>query len=202
MLNSTIAMFKPLLVLSFIFFAQTAAPSILSPQSGQTLRGQVEIIGNLNVPNFSSAELAFSYASDANSWFAIQTFTQIPTTQTLATWDTALIADGDYDLHLRVVLQDGASQDIVTSDLKIRNDTLPVADTVTPTEESSLLSAATLTPTVDIITVTPIFSTPTSLPANPVSVTPTSIYGYLARGGLIALVLFALFSLILRLRKN
>ena len=39
---------------------------------------KVQIIGNLNVENFSSAEIAFSYAADANGWFPIQTFSQIP----------------------------------------------------------------------------------------------------------------------------
>ncbi len=212
MLNLLIAMFKSLLILSVLFFAQTAEPSILSPQAGQTLRGQVQITGNLNIPNFASAELAFSYASNPTDtlrpnseqgWFTIQKFSQPVTAQTLAIWDTTLLTDGDYILHLRVTLQDGTSQDISISDLKIRNDESPVTDTPAPAEESSsLLITATPIPTINSATAAPIFPTPASLPSNPASVTSTSIYSYFARGGGITLVLFAFFALILRLRKN
>jgi hypothetical protein len=204
MLNLLTVMFKFLLILPLLFFAQTAEPSILSPKAGETLRGQVEISGNLNVANFSSAELAFSYASDPDSWFTIQTFSQIPETQNLATWDTALLTDGDYILHLRVLFQDGSAQDIVISGLKIRNDEIPATDTPTPTEEESSPRPITATPapTIDSVAITPVFPTPKPLPPNPATVTSISIFSYLARGGLLALVLFIFFALILRLRKN
>lgn len=212
MLNLLIAMFKSLLILSLLFFAQTAEPSILSPQTGQTLRGQVQITGNLNIPNFSSAELAFSYASNpadtlqpnsGQGWFTLQKFSQPVTAQTLATWDTTLLTDGDYTLHLRVILQDGTSQDISISDLKIRNDESPVTDTPAPAEESSsLLITATPIPTINSATAAPIFPPPASLPPNPASVTSISIFSYFAQGGFITLALFVIFALILRLRKN
>ena len=77
MLNLPIAMFNHLLISLVFFLAQTANISIASPQPGDILRGQVEIVGNMDVPNFASAELAFSYASNpADSWFTIQTFSQ------------------------------------------------------------------------------------------------------------------------------
>ena len=60
MLNLPIAMFNHLLISLVLFLAQTADISIASPKSGDTLRGQVDIVGNMNVPNFASAELAFS----------------------------------------------------------------------------------------------------------------------------------------------
>ena len=76
------------------------------------------------------------YASNpADSWFTIQTFPQPVTNPTLAVWDTTTVTDGDYVLHLRVFLQDGSTQDVVVSDLKIRND-VPIA-TVTPTATES-----------------------------------------------------------------
>ena len=203
MLNLPIAMFKQLIFL-FVFLAQTASISILSPQPGDVLRGQVKIVGNMDVPDFASAELAFSYASNpADSWFTIQTFSQPARAENspLATWDTTALTDGDYILHLRVYLQDGSSQDVVVSDLKIRNDEpLPVeSPTATlPSQFSTPLPTSTLTPE----SVLPAFPSPTPLPANPASVTSASIYSIFARGGLITLVLFAFFSLILRLRKN
>ena len=210
MLNLSIAMFSHFLISLAFFLAQTTNISIASPQAGDTLRGQVDIVGQMDVPNFSSAELAFSYASNpADSWFTIQTFPQPVTNPTLATWDTTTLTDGDYILHLRVFLQDGSSQDVVVSDLKIRND-VPLA-TITPTATESSdsiplnpipISSPAGTATVQPATALPTFPSPTSLPANPASVTSTSIYSNFARGGLITLVLFVFFFLILRLRKN
>lgn len=201
MLNLPIAMFKHFLIPLIIFLAQAPTVSIASPQPGDVLRGQVEIVGNMDIPNFASAELAFSYADSAESWFTIQTFPQPAKEPVLAVWDTASITDNDYILHLRVTLQDGTVQDAVVSDLKIRNDApllTPSPSPVFPSRLSTPLPAQT----IQLVTVLPTFPSPTSLPANPVSVTSSLIYSNFARGALITLVLFAFFSLILRLRRN
>ena len=203
-------MFNHLLFSLVFFLAQTADISITSPKPGDILRGQVEILGNMDIPNFASAELAFSYASNpADSWFTIQTFPQSVTDPTLAVWDTTTITDGDYVLRLRVFLQDGTTQEAVVSDLKIRNDVPPAtvtpAATVTPdsiTLNPIPISSPVATADVQPATALSTFPSPTPLPANPASVTSISIYSNFARGGLITLVLFAFFSLILRLRKN
>jgi hypothetical protein len=210
MLNLPIAMFNQLLFSLVLFFAQTANISIVSPQPGETLRGQVDIVGNMDVPNFASAELAFSYASNpADSWFTIQTFPQPVKVPTIATWDTTTVTDGDYILHLRVFLQDGSSQDVIVSDLKIRNDTPLAVETPTATQSADSitinplpLSSPVGTATIQPATALPTFPSPTSLPANPASVTTPSIFSNFARGGLIVFILFVFFSLILRLRKN
>lgn len=207
MLNLPIAMFKSIFTLALVFFAQTADISITSPLSGDTLRGQVNIVGNLNVPNFASAELAFSYASNpADSWFTIQTFPQPVVDSTIAIWDTTSLTDGDYILHLRVFFQDGSSRDIVVSDLKVRND-VPVVASATPTATATeSFESITMDPlpvsTVRPESTLPTYPSPVPLPANPASVTSTSIYSNFGRGALVVLVLFVFFSLILRLRKN
>lgn len=202
MLNLPIAMFKHLLISLAIFLVQPSSISIVSPQTGDVLRGQVEIVGNMDIPNFASAELAFSHAtSPADSWFTIQTFSLPVKEPVLVVWDTTVITDGDYILHLRVTLQDGTVQDALVSDLKILNDVpLPTPSPLPtfPSQFSTPLPVLTAQP----VTVFPTFPSPTSLPANPVSVTSTSIYSTFARGALVTLVLFAFFSLILRLRKN
>jgi len=206
-------MLQTLLVFSLVFFAQTADITITSPQPGDILRGQVDIVGDLNVPNFASAELAFSYAipvgdvsnpADPFGWFTIQTFPQPVSIPTLATWDTTTLTDGDYILHLRVFFQDGSSQDVVVSDLKIRNDApLPTA-TPTATLFPQSINPLPLSASNVAQPATPLISFPsaTPLPANPASVTASSIYATFARGGVITLVLFVIFSLLLRLRKN
>ena len=197
-------MLKASLLFSLILLVQTADVSITSPQPGDVLRGQVEIIGNMNVPNFASAELAFSYAAnpaDRFAWFTIQTFPQPVQDPTMAIWDTTSLTDGDYILHLRVILQDGSSQDVAISDLKIRND-VPLP-TETPTATLPPQSANPLpTLTIQPVTALPTFPSSTPLPANPAAVTTSSIYATFARGGLITLVLFIIFSIFLRLRKN
>jgi len=210
MLNLPIAMFKYLLISLAVLLVQSPNISIVSPQPGDVLRGQVEIVGNMDVPNFASAELAFSYAvpaggvsnpADRFAWFVIQTFPQPVKDPVLAVWDTMVLTDGDYILHLRVLLQDGSSQDVVVSDLKIRNDVpLPIPSPLPtfPSQFSTPMPVLTVQPVAALQT----FPSPTSLPANPASVTSTSIYSNFARGALITLALFAFFSLILRLRKS
>jgi hypothetical protein len=206
MLNLPIAMFNHLLISLVFFLAQTADISIASPKSGDVLRGQVEVVGNMDVPNFASAELAFSYASnpaDRFAWFVIQTFPQpVQNNPTLAVWDTTTLTDGDYVLHLRVLLQDGSTQDVAVSDLKIRNDDPVPIDISTATalysQPANPLPASTELP----VTVSPSFSSPTPLPANPASVTSASIYSNFAQGGLLVLVLFFMFGIFLKLRSK
>ncbi len=201
MLNLPIVMIRLFLLLTLFFQAPTV--TLTSPTSGDTLRGQVEIFGVMDVPNFASAELAFSYASDpAASWFTIQTFLQPVTNSSIAIWDTTTVTDGDYTLHLRVFLQDGTSQDAAITDLKIRNDVpLPTA---TPEEifqiapPAVVAAEATLLPEPTLV-----FAQPTAIiPANPAALNVDSIYSTFGRGALIAFVLFIVFSLLLRLRKN
>jgi hypothetical protein len=208
-LNLSIAMLKIPFSLSLILLMQIANISITSPQPGNTLQGQVEITGIMDMPNFASAELAFFYAipeggasNPDESWFTIQTFPQPVQNPTLAIWDTTTITDGDYILRLRVFLQDGSFQDIVISDLKVRNDAPPASNVPAATESPvAILTIPLPTSTLQYATELPIFPSPTPLPANPVSVTSTSIYSNFTLGAIAVLVIFIIFSLLLRLRK-
>lgn len=194
-------MLKALLI--FLFAFQTTDVGITTPQSGDTLRGQVQILGSMDYPTFASAELAFSYASDSgDTWFAIQTFSQPILDSAIAVWDTTSLTDGDYNLRLRINLQDGTILDDIVTDLKIRNQELP-----TPTSTDLPLPQFdnNATPTPRIIEPTEIilsFPSSTPLPPNPASITTDSIYKIFAQSALVVLVLFVLFFLILRLRKN
>lgn len=207
MLNLPIVMFQYLLSFSLILFAQTAELSISSPQAGQILRGQVEITGNLDLPNYSSAELAFGYSAsdpaDRSAWFIIQTFPQPVKGSAIAVWDTSALTDGDYTLRLRVFFQDGTSQDILISDLKVRNDVPLPTNTPTATQTATPLITTPLptsTRLPDATTLT--FPSPVPLPVNPASLTVPSLYSTFGRGALIVFVLFVIFSLLLRLRRN
>ncbi|MEN9563001.1 MAG: hypothetical protein RIR73_1245 [Chloroflexota bacterium] len=207
MLNLPIVMFRLFLILSLFFQGPTV--SITSPQPDATLRGLVEVIGRMDTPNFASAELAFTFnatASDpAASWFAIQTFPQPITNPVLAAWDTTAVTDGEYALRLRVFLQDGSFQDATISNLKIRNDEPLPTSTPTATEAVFNFQPLNETPEVAVqVTSMPVVTYPTStpLPANPASLTTSSILTIFWQSALAILVLFAFFSLVLRLRKN
>lgn len=207
MLNLPIAMLKLFLIL--VLFFQDTAPSITSPQNGETLRGQIQIQGRMDSPNFASAELAFTFDSSASdpaaSWFHIQTFTQPVTNPIIAVWDTTAVTDGDYALRLRIFLQDGTSQEVLVNDLKIRNNEPLPTPTITPTDVVFNFQPLNETPGASSGQVpTPVMAYPTStpLPANPASLSISSIFTIFWQSALLVLVLFAFFSLILRLRKN
>lgn len=204
MLDLTVAMLK-LFFAFMLFLMQDSPASISSPKTGEELRGQVQIAGNMTVPNFSSAELAFAYASNSpDTWFVIQTFPQPAVDSALAVWDTTTLTDGDYNLRLRIFLIDGTFQEVIVSDLRIRNDA-PLPTEVVLTETSlPQFSVATSLPALikPPATAAVVYPSATPLPVNPASVTTSSIYFTFGRGALIVLALFIFFSLFLRLRKN
>lgn len=197
-------LFLPLVLL--LTAAQVESPiTITSPQAGDILRGEVTITGTTDIPNFFSAQLDFSYASNpTGTWFAIQTLSQPVTDSTITTWDTTSISDGDYILRLQVNLLDNTFQEI-TIPIQIGNDVAPLTPTVVTTVTlnavdvqipTPFLLAASPTPT------TPPRPTPTALPTNPASLGPIAIYASLGRGALVILGLFALSGLIIRLRRS
>jgi hypothetical protein len=207
MLNLHVRLMKRYFFLPFVFFllaAQDASPvAITSPAPQEILRGQVTITGKVDLPSFTSAQLDFGYASDpTNTWFPIQTFSQPITDPALATWDTTSITDGDYILRLRVVLQDGSSQE-ATVPVKIGNDFIPTA---TPEATSTPEPDTVFIPTPFLLASSPTPTdvprpTPTALPPNPVSLGQNQIYVSLGRGALVILGLFALAGIIIRVRR-
>lgn len=200
MLDSTIAMSKVLLAL-FVFLAQAGAPSITYPAAGQTLRGAVNVTGTSAVDGFFAAEVSFSYASDpSGTWFLIQASEQPVTEGLLAVWDTTSITDGEYNLRLRVTLQDGTQLETIVTGLSVRNytpDTPTPSSTPAPTES---LAPATVTPVPTGTSRPP--STPTPLPANPAALDTPAIYASLGRGALTILLLFLVFGIFLRFRRT
>jgi hypothetical protein len=206
MLNLLVAMLQFILLLTVLF--QSTPVSISSPQAGAVVRGQVEILGSMDVPTFASAELAFGYISEgdtsnpADNWFIIQSFPQPKAESALAVWDTTSVTDGDYILRLRVFLQDGTIQDAPLISVKVSNDTPePTAtmhETLPPTSAPVVALQSTAPPTIPTFP----FLQPTSPPPNPASLTVPFVYATFGRGALIALGVFLLFSIIIRLRKN
>jgi len=199
------------LLLPFILLliaAQDSPPvAITSPAAGDVLRGQVSITGSMAVSGFTSAQLDFAYASasqPADTWFRIQAFSQPVVDSTLAVWDTTSITDGDYVLRLSVNLEDGTFQE-VTVPIKLGNDAVDTP-TPEPTSTPEPESVTILIPTPFLLAASPTPTdiprpTPTALPSNPVSLEQGEIYSSLGRGALVILGLFALASLIIRVRR-
>ena len=186
--------------------AQNSPPIKISfPLSGDILRGKVTITGTMDDPNFLSAQLDFSYASNlTGTWFALQTFSQPITNSALTVWNTTSISDGDYILRLRVNFLDNTTQEI-TVPVSIQNDVplstptvepTPTPDTVEVQIPTPFLLAASPTPTA------PARLTPTAIPTNPASMAQTAIYASLGRGALVIIILFILSGLIIRLRRS
>jgi hypothetical protein len=190
----------------FLLIAAQEAPSvaITFPAPNDILRGQVNIIGSTNLPDFVSAQLDFAYASDATStWFPIQTLSQPVFDSPLYTWDTTTITDGDYVLRLRVFVTDGAAQEL-TVPITLQNDSVPATPIVLPTPTPEEVTVLVPTPFLLAASPTPTDlprPTPTPLPVNPASLDANKVLLSLGRGALVILGLFAFTGIVLRFRR-
>ncbi len=209
------------LLAGFILLRLFSSPiGITSPLPGETLRGPVNVTGDnvVDPATFLYSELAFAYANDpTGTWFLIATINQPVEGGTLATWDTTSLTDGDYILRLRVYLQDGTTQDATVTGLQVRNysltptataiSTLEAEQTVLPTTTATITQTPTPAPTLPPLTVLPAtvpsnYPTPTPLSANPAALTVASILSTFGRGALLALILFIILGIFLRLRRS
>jgi hypothetical protein len=171
-------------------------PVVISPRQGQVLQGVVTIRGSSDLSGFVSAEVAFTYSTDTTgTWFLISKSSQPVRLDTLATWDTTTITDGEYILRLRVHLKGGSSVDLLVTNLRVRNYT-PV-ETPTP-EPTAILPTATLIPT---LTFTP-YPLPTPLPTNPAILTPVDVSKSIAYGGFGAVLFLIVIGVYFTLRRR
>lgn len=205
--------FSVLQAFLLVFALQQGAPAISAPVAGQTLSGQVSVVGTADAPNFASAELAFAYAADpTGTWFPLARLTQPVQESTLAAWDTTQISDGEYSLRLRVYSQDGTFQDFTVTGLQVQNSAPPATSTSAPTTqpgevvptatEPPLVVESAPEPTVTPVPVSPSGPTPEPLPANPAALRVDQINFYLIRGALLALTMFVVLGLFLKLRSG
>ena len=139
-------MLRSIIILAAIGAALIAAPvrlpaalgaaEIADPQPGQALRGVVLIQGTAVHPAFDHYEVSFSYEPNPTAdWFAIEAAGSSPVQNgQLASWDTTQIADGAYQLRLRVFSSDGgAPLEFVTAGLAVANSVpLPAASATSP----------------------------------------------------------------------
>ena len=177
-------MLRSLIILAAVGAALIAAPvrlpaalgtaTIADPQPGQALRGVVLIRGTAQQPAFDHYEVSFSYEPNPTAdWFAIEAAGSSPVQNgQLASWDTTQIADGAYQLRLRVFSSDGgAPLEFVTAGLAVANSVpLPAASATSPatavaTVPTTEAPSPTTTPAVASSTAVPNAGSTATAPA-------------------------------------
>ena len=88
----------------------------------------------------------------------------------LADWDTTAIADGTYQLRLRVMLNDGNTLETIVPDLRVRNYT--AVETSTPLVVRNVWYRSAIANGCGRKTAVP---TPTAFPDNPAAVTQEDV---------------------------
>jgi PKD repeat protein len=120
------------ILLTILFGAQPAllAPNeqqinivILSPVPGSRLTGAVSVLGAAQHPQFSQYYLEYGPSPNtANTWFPITGPVQYPVSNgLLGTWNTLAVADGVYQLRLRVILNDNTTLLTVVNNVRVQN---------------------------------------------------------------------------------
>ena len=216
MLNLKIAMRRllpiitlvvPLLFPSLGVTAQESTPIplaeiiVLSPVPGQALQGNILITAEINLEEYISAELSFSYADDPrDTWFLIHEIKE-PVNEGLSVeWDTTILTDGEYTLRVIVITEQDQYSKIVPG-IRVRN--YSAIETNTPVPTSTPAPADTLMPTATLTsTITPVPPTPTPLPPNPAQLNIRDIGLSIGKGVLFALAALALFGIYVFIRNR
>jgi hypothetical protein len=144
------------------------------------------------VQNFQSGELYFGYTKDqTGTWFLITQNSEPVMNGEMGAWETNLITDGDYNLRLVVIEQDGSRVETTTSGIRVRNYSMIETSTPTPETPTATLSpderpTATATPSPTVT------ASPTLLPTNPAELTDGQISNSLMKGAMGAILIFVI----------
>ena len=214
MLHSNHTMSHPIiilsLILSFLFPAQFSAfaqenpansVEILSPLPGEAVQGLAQITGTVDVENFESYLLEFTFGdTSGQTWFPVFQSTAQVVDGLLGEWDTSVLADRVYNLRLTVNRTNSEPLVLMVEGLRVRNYS-PI-ETSTP-QPTAAVQAATPTPLVETTpTATPVPErTPTPLPENSASVGLERVESALLNGAIVGTV-FVLFWLFYQVIVN
>jgi hypothetical protein len=182
----------------------TAVPTaaILSPLAGQAVQGSVPVIVFSDIQGFQSAELSFGYTKDqTGTWFLIAQNAQPLANGEMGTWSTNLITDGDYNLRLEVVLQDGSKIDTAVAGVRVRNYSLVETSTPTPVTPTATLVPGER-PTATATPIPTITATATPLPTNQAEMTGGQITGSLTKGALGTIIIFVILGLYILVKQR
>jgi hypothetical protein len=117
-----------------------------APDAGAVVRGKTAIFATaVALPDspFARYELHFSQAGVEN-WIWLYTGERPAWQEAIYSWDTTQVADGLYDLRLRVVFKDSNYNEFFLRNLSVANESKPVLAFVPPAGISSPRSGATI----------------------------------------------------------
>lgn len=168
---------------------------ISHPLPGGVAQGLLQISGTIEVDNFLSYTLEFSFQESADeAWFLISEGNSNISDSVLGEWDTSSIPDGNYKLRLTVNRQTDEAIILLVEGIRVRNYSQIETDTPVPTSE-----ILTITPTItetSTATSTPEFKiTPTPLPPNPASISLADIQNNILWGAILGVAIFVIFLL-------
>ncbi len=86
---------------------QNPDATIISPDSGEAVRGEVELLGTANIPGFAFYKLEYHDLKEGSDWLAISANNQpvcggCAEEEFLGLWDTSLVTPGQYAIQLVV----------------------------------------------------------------------------------------------------
>ncbi len=97
--------------------------AVFSPSPGSIISGDVSLQGSAIHPNFLQYQIEYGPdPNNGNLWYPIGGVSQTPVDNgQLAVWNTRSLADGVYQLRLRVYLRDGNTLATVLNNIRVRN---------------------------------------------------------------------------------
>jgi hypothetical protein len=177
---------------------QSDSIQLSNPHAGQALQGLVTLSGTTKIDGFQSAELDFRYANDQQAaWFLIGEINSEVTDGPLATWDTTVLTDGDYDLRLKVNAGAGTASESIVRGVRVRNYT-PI-ETGTPIPILTVATPVNSQPTLVVATAARFTATP--LPVNPAEITRADIDASMLRGAEATLLVLVIIGCYLVIRQ-
>jgi hypothetical protein len=90
---------------------------ITSPQPAEQIKGAIELIGTVNVPNFGFYKYEIAPLG-SNTWATISAGRTIVNKGSLGRWDTTALTPGDY--QLRLVVTDNQGQELPVCIVPVR----------------------------------------------------------------------------------
>ena len=199
-----------LLIVSFIFqlsigwFSpknQLDLVRILSPQKDEVLQGKIDIVGTATGIGFQYAEVSFRFHnSESGTWFLISQISEPKIDELLASWDTSVIIDGNYQLKIQAYYEDGHTIELIIGNLRIRN--YSAIETITPTKiqtqmvESTKISSVITEPSNNKKQ----YATP--LPKNELTIEIPEISVYAVRGAVIGILFLIIIGIWLLIRRR
>lgn len=76
--------------------------TLVSPKTGETLSGVVDVVGTASIGNFAFYKLEYANVAPGSPWRAISAGVEAVTEGNLGAWDTSLLLPGEYLFRLVV----------------------------------------------------------------------------------------------------